>query len=90
MQLPLLDQRADRSALERRDPADALDCLHLVDGLLGDHAAVADHHHPLDAELTAQTLDLGHERLAVGGVALVHRHGYRAAARIGEQAVVDL
>jgi hypothetical protein len=90
LQLPLLNERADRRALERGDPADTLGLAHLVDGLIGDHAAIADHHHLLDAEVRAQAPHLGHERLAVGGVARVHRYRHWAATRIGEQAVVDL
>ena len=44
----------------------------------------------LHAEVGAQALHLGHEGETVGDVAFVHRHRHRAAARIGEQAVVDL
>ncbi len=62
----------------------------LGDGLAGDHAAVAHHHQLLDAEALAQALHLGQEGGAVGHVALVHRHRHRAAARVGEQPVVDL
>ncbi len=90
LQLPLLDQRADRAALERGDPADALHLAHLLDGLLRDHAAVTHHHHAFDTEVIAQLLHRRHERLAVCGVALVHRHCHRAAPRIGEQPIVDL
>jgi hypothetical protein len=90
LQLPLLNKRADRYALERRDPGDALAVAHLVDGFVGDHAAVPHHHQLLDAEVLAQALELGHQGLAVGHIALVHRHRHRATARIGEQAVVDL
>ena len=62
----------------------------LGDGRVADHAAVAHHHQLLDAELLAQALHLGQEGGAVGHVALVHRHRHRAAARVGEQPVVDL
>src|SRR3990170_840402 len=88
--MPLLDERADRYALEGRDPGNAIGLAQLVDGLVRDHATVAYHHQLLDAEVLAQPLDLGHYGLAVDDIALVHRHGHRAAARIGEQAVVDL
>ena len=55
---------------------------HLVDGLAGDHAAVADHHQLLDAEVLAQPLaPRACKVVAVGDIALVHRHRHRAAAR---------
>src|SRR5450756_193387 len=88
--MALLDEHADRHAPERCDPVNALGLAQLIDGLACDHAAVAHHHQLLDAEVFAQPLDLGHEGLAVGDIALVDRHGHRAAARIGEQAIVDL
>ncbi len=88
--MPLLDERADRGVLQGADPADAIEFAHLLDALLADHAAVADHHELLDTEALAQALDLGRQRQTVADVALVHRHRDRAAAHIGEQAVVDL
>jgi len=72
LQLPLFDQRADRGTPQCGDPAHALGLVHLVDGLVGDHAAVAHHHQLLDAELLAQSLDLWQQGLAVGDVAFVH------------------
>mgnify|MGYP000567722867 CR=1 FL=1 len=58
LQMPLLDQGADRGALERTDPTDALGLAHLGDDLLRDHAAVAHHHQLPDAEALAQALHL--------------------------------
>ena len=89
--MPLLDEGADRGALERRDPADALGLAHLVDGL----AARSCRGRPPSPAARCRSpsrsrLTCGHEGLAVGDIALVHRHRHRAAARIGEQAVVDL
>ncbi len=71
--LPLLDARANRGTLERGDPADAVGLAQRLDGLAGDHAAVADQHHLLDPDILAQPLHLGHEGLAVGHMILVHR-----------------
>src|ERR1700692_4067556 len=84
LKMPLLEQRTDRCALERRDPADAVGLAHLVDGLLRDHTPIANHDHALNAEVLAQLVHRGHEGAAVGRVALVHRHRHRAATRIGE------
>jgi hypothetical protein len=90
LQMALLDQAADRDTLERRDPVDAALAAKNVDGLLRHHAAVAHHHHLRQAEALAHALHGGQEGQAVGGIALEHRDGHRAAARIGEQPVVDL
>jgi hypothetical protein len=43
-------QLADRPALQRRDPIDAVQVAHGVDLHAGDHAAVARHDEPVDAE----------------------------------------
>lgn len=86
----MLDQAADRHALERGDPVDAALAAVLVDGLLRHHAAVTDHHHLRQAESLAHALHGGQDGQAVGGVALDHRDGHRAAAHIGQQPVVDL
>jgi hypothetical protein len=50
---------------------------HCVDARRGDHAAVADHHHPLEPEGGPQHLDGLDEGGGVAGVALehTHRHG---------------
>jgi hypothetical protein len=90
LQMALLDQRSDRDALERGDPVNPSLAAKLVDGLLRDHAAVTHHHHLRQAEALAHALHGGQECQAVGGIALEHRDGHRAAARVGEQAVVDL
>src|SRR3972149_6257528 len=87
--MPLLEERADRHALELRDPGNTLGLAQLLDGLAGDHAAVAHHHQLLDTEAVSQPFDLGHESLVVGDIALVHRHSHRTAARSGAPAVVD-
>ena len=88
--MALLDQATDRDALERGDPVDAALAAKLVDGLLRHHAAVAHHHHLLQAEALAYALHGWQEGQAVRGIALEHRDGHRAAARIGEQPIVDL
>src|SRR3990172_3149468 len=67
----LIDEHADRHAPEGCDPVNALGLAQLIDGLACDHAAVAHHHQLLDAEVFAQPLDLGHEGLAVGDIALL-------------------
>jgi hypothetical protein len=41
-----LDERPDRAALERGDPGHAVERLELADGLVRDHAAIADQHDP--------------------------------------------
>jgi hypothetical protein len=44
----------------------------------------------LDAEVLTQLVHGGHEGATVGGIAFMHRDCDRAAARVGEQSVVDL
>src|SRR5947207_14741447 len=88
--MPLLDQRADRGALERGNPGDARALAQLRDGLAGDHASITHEHQLLDRKMLPQARDLRQQRLAVGDVALVHRHRYAATTGIGEQTVIDL
>jgi hypothetical protein len=88
--MTLLHQGSNRSTAQRRNPGYVRIPTHLVDGLLRDHSPVTHHHHPFNAELLTQACDLWHERRAVRCVALKHRNRHRAAARIGEQPVVDL
>ena len=86
----VVDERADRAGLQRRDPRDAVHVLERVDLLLRDHPAVADQHELVDAEALAHLVHRGQQRLGVADVALEDRHRHRAAARVGEQTVVDL
>src|SRR5256885_16327973 len=88
--MPLLDERADRGALERGNPGDARALAQLRDGLAGDNAPIAHEHQLLDSKMLPQARDLRQQRLAVGDIALVHRHRYRATTGIGEQTVIDL
>lgn len=62
----------------------------MLDRLVADHAAIAHQHALIDIELRAQPLHLGQQRGTVGHVAGVHGDRYRAAARIGQQPMVDL
>lgn len=64
--------------------------MHRDDGVVRHYAAIAHHHQLLDAELFAQPLEFGQKGWAVGHIALVDRHRYRAAAGIGEHPVVDM
>src|SRR5512147_1021802 len=56
----------------------------------GDHAAVADQHHPLQTEASLQLVDLRGERLRIGGVALEHLDRHRAAVGGAQQPKDDL
>ena len=44
----------------------------------------------LKTKVLAQLHDLRHQRLGIGGIALVDRDGHRATGARGQQAVVDL
>ena len=90
-------QFRDRRGTQRGDPIEkrcgagfVVEFAELVDAGAGDHAAVADQHQPLDAELVLDHLhDLG-ERARVVGVAREHPYCDRAAVGVGEHAVFDL
>jgi hypothetical protein len=75
---------------QRRDPVEAGRGEIGVGAGLGDHAAVADQHHVVEVEALLQLADLGAERSGVGGVALEHLDGHRAAVGGTQQAVDDL
>ena len=76
-----------RSAVIQSRPADA-DVL--GDARLGDHAAVADQDHMVEVEALLELLDLGRQGHRIGGVAVKHLDGDRAAVGGAEQAVDDL
>jgi hypothetical protein len=61
-----------------------------VDAGRGDHPAVPDHDHVLQAEFLPHHLDDDGERVRVAGVAGEHPDRDRAALRVGEQPVLDL
>ena len=89
LQGAVVQQAADLAALQRGDPAEAFG-LQLLDRSLRDHAAIADQHHVVQAELAAQLVGLRQQGRRVGGVALEHRDRHRTAAPVGQQSPVDL
>ena len=50
-----------------------------MDARLGDHAAISDKHHVIEAEALFQLLDLDGERLRITGIAVEHLNGDRTA-----------
>ena len=90
LQAAFVHQAADLRALERRDPVHAAERLELIDAFLGDHPPIAHHYYLLDAEVGSKAANLRHERFTIARVTVEHRHGDRAAARVGDQPVVHL
>src|SRR4029450_10281047 len=83
-------QGLDGGGAQGGNPVEASGTEILADTRLGDHAAVADQHHVLEAEALLELGDLGGQRGGIAGVALEHLDGDRAAVRGAEQAVGDL
>ena len=90
-------QLADGRGAQRGDPpvgvrprGPVLPLVQGVDAGAGDHAAVADHDHLLQAELLPDHVDDGGERGGVAGVAGEDPDRDRAALGVGEQPVLDL
>ena len=79
LQRAALQQRLDRRRAQRGDPVQAGRFDVLGDARLGDHAAIADQHHMLEAEALLELLDLRRQRHRIGGVAVEHLDGDRAA-----------
>ena len=86
---PALGQLADRAVAQRRYPAEAGAPAQIRDAGVGEHAAVAHQHHPLQPEGAAQPLDLARQRARIGRVAGVRPHRHRAAFGIRQKAVHD-
>ncbi len=85
-----LHQLAEGVPAQGGDPVEA-DRLEVgVDASLGDHAAVADQGHALQAEALAQDLHASGEGVRVGGVAGEGLDGDGAALGAAQQAVDDL
>ena len=74
-----LQQRLDRRRAQRGDPVEAGGLDVFGDARLGDHAAVADQDHMVEVEALLELLDLGRQRHRIGGVAVKHLDGNRAA-----------
>src|SRR5438477_6623836 len=85
-----IDQTPDGGAAKRRDPVEISGLDLLLEASLGDHAAVADEHHPVQAEAVFDLGDLSGERGRIAGGAFEHLHRHRAAVGGAEQAIDDL
>ena len=79
----------DRVGPQGADPVEAGPAQVLLDPLAGDHAPVADEHHPPQAEALPDLGDLGGEGGGVGGVAGENLDGHRPALAVAEQPVDD-
>jgi hypothetical protein len=75
---------------QRSDPIETCRFDVLGDARLGDHPAIADQDHMVEAAALLELLDLGGQRDRIGRVAVKHLNGDRAAVGGAEQAVGDL
>ena len=83
-------ERLDGGRPERGDPVEPGGLQLLFDPGTGDHAAVADQHHPLQAEAFLQLVDLRGQRLRIARVAFEHLDRHRAAVGGAQQPEDDL
>ena len=89
--MPCAQQLADRRRPQGGDPAELLvGGQVLADARRGEHAAIADQHHPAEPEAPPQLVDLGGHGGGVGGVAGAHLGGDRTARGVAQQADDDL
>ena len=85
-----MQQRLDRRRAQRGDPVQACRLDVVGDARLSDHAAIADQHHVVEVEALLQFFDLAGQGHRIGGIAIEHLDGDRAAVGRAEQAVGDL
>ena len=90
LQRAAIRQLLDARRPERGDPVQPGRLEILADARAGDHAAVANHDHTVQAEAELELLHLAAERHRVGGVALEHLDCDRAALTVAQQAIDDL
>ena len=83
-------QLADRGRAQRRDPIEPRRGDLLTDTRFGEHPAVADEHHPLQAKAPAQLLELRSHGGGVGGVALEDLDRDRTPLAVAQQPEHDL
>lgn len=77
-------QLLNRRGAQRCDPAQPLFCEVFAKPRAGDHAAIADEDHLLQAEAVAQFLHLRGNCFGIGGVSLENLHRHGAAFGVGE------
>src|SRR5215469_16617336 len=85
-----VQQRPDRRCAQRGDPVQAGRRDVRGDARLGDHAAVSHHDDVVEMKALLEFLDLSGERHGIGGIALEHLNGDRAAVWGAKQAIDDL
>jgi len=80
----------DRRRPQCGDPIQTRRAQRLLDARAGQHAAVANHHHALQAEALLQLVDLCRQGQRIGGVAFEHLDRHRAAVACAHQANDEL
>ena len=75
---------------ERTDPVQPRWFDLVADACLGQHAAVADQHHPKQSETAPELVDLHAHGGRVGGVAVEHLDRHRTPLGVAQQAELDL
>ena len=87
---PGVHQLAERRGAQGADPIETRGFDLLADARFGQHAPVADQHHPRQPEAAAQLVDLCAHGRRVGGVAVEHLDRHRTALAVAQQAKLDL
>jgi hypothetical protein len=90
LQRAVADQRLDLGGAQRGDPVQPGGAHVLAQPCCGQHAPVADEHHPGEGEPVLELAHLAGDGLRVAGVALEYLDGDRDAVGGGEQPVDDL
>ena len=66
------EELLDRLRAQGADPVDTVELAQHIHLLLGDHAAIAHQHEPLETELLAHLVDLRQQVFRIAAVALEH------------------
>ena len=82
---PLCRQRLDGRSAQRGDPVQSRRAQRLLDPGVGQHAAVAHHHHALQVEVLPELVDLCRQGHRIGDIALKHLDRDRTAVCGAEQ-----
>ncbi len=90
LQVALIGQGADCRRPRCADPRQFRGFEVLPDARVGDQAAVADHHYPVQGEAVLELLDVRAQRAGVRGVAREDFDRHRAAVPVAEQSEGDL
>ena len=90
MHLTRFHQCTNRWPAQSTDPVQPRWFDLVADACLGQHAAVADQHHPRPSETAAELVDLHAHGGRVGGVAIEHLDRHRTPLGVAQQAELEL